>query len=141
MLATCAREISSTIWQNEATAINHSARDPNNGITRLDSVLVDLDDVRVHLRVLLVEELLHRAAVGAVGLDDDDDAVREALDEHARVIVAAACVAPLIESVLCKDVSEVDAEEYRRASLVLGSLCWMDRQVRPGDHLFLPSSD
>jgi hypothetical protein len=32
--------------------------------------------VRVHLRVLLVEELLHRAAVGAVGLADDDDAVR-----------------------------------------------------------------
>ena len=45
--------------------------------------------------------------------------------------VAAACVGPLIETVLCKDVSEVDAEEYQRAATVLGSLCWMDRQVRP----------
>ena len=46
--------------------------------------------------------------------------------------VAAACVGPLIE-VLCKDDSEVDAAEYRRASLVLGKLCQMDRQVRQED--------
>ena len=47
------------------------------------SVQVDLDDVRVNLRVLLRHELLHRAAVGAVGLADDDDAVRaDGVREH-----------------------------------------------------------
>ena len=50
--------------------------------------------------------------------------------------MAAACVGPLIESVLCKDVSEVDAAEYQRASLVLAKLCWMDRQVRPAAPFF-----
>ena len=54
-------------------------------------------------------------------LANDDDALREARDEHARVIVAAACVGPLVETVLCKDVSEVDAQEYRRAATVLAS--------------------
>ncbi len=64
-----------------------------------------------------------------------DGALREAIDEHARVIVAASCVGPLIESVLCKDVSEVDAEEFQRASLVLAKLCWMEREVRREDCL------
>ena len=53
------------------------------------------------------------------------------------VSVAAACIAPLVEAVLCKDEAEVDAEEFRRASLVLGSLCCMDREVRPSGRLLL----
>ena len=28
-----------------------------------------------------------------------------------------------------EQISEIDAEEFQRASLVLGSLCWMDREV------------
>ena len=59
-------------------------------------------------------------------------AMGEAMHEQRRRVglaVAASCVAPLVEAVLCKDVSEVDAEEYQRASVVLSSLCLMDRQV------------
>ena len=59
-----------------------------------------------------------------------DELTALTLEDAPDLRVAAACVAPLIESVLCKDVSEVDAQEFRRASLVLAKLCWMDRQVR-----------
>ena len=45
-----------------------------------------------------------------------------------EVRVAASCVGPLVEAVLCADASEVDAEEYQRASLVLASLCWMGQE-------------
>ena len=46
-----------------------------------------------------------------------------------EVHVAASCVAPLVDAVLCKDVSEVDAEEYQRACMVLTRLCWMGQEV------------
>ena len=48
---------------------------------------------------------------------------------RAEVRVAALCVAPLIEAVLCADAAEVDVEEFQRAGLVLCSLCQMDRDV------------
>ena len=59
-------------------------------------------------------------------------AMGEAMHEHRRrveVRVATACVAPLVDAVLCADLSKVDVEEYQRASLLLGSLCWMDLDV------------
>ena len=46
-----------------------------------------------------------------------------------EVRVAASCIGPLIEAVLCKDAAEVDAEEFQRAGLLLCSLCRMDRAV------------
>ena len=61
-----------------------------------------------------------------------DGAMDEMIREQRRrveVRVAASCVGPLVEAVLCADASEVDAEEYQRASALLGSLCWMDRDV------------
>ena len=88
-----------------------------------------------------VESVAVRRLDTQQALANDEHALREALDKHARVVVAASCVAPLIESVLCKDVSEVGAEEFQRASLVLAKLCHMDRQVRPEDRLFSLSSD
>ena len=59
-------------------------------------------------------------------------AMGEAMHEHRRrveVRVATACVAPLVDAVLCADLSKVDVEEFQRASLLLGSLCWMDLDV------------
>ena len=63
-----------------------------------------------------------------------DELTALTLEDAPDLRVAAACVGPLIETVLCKDVSEVDAEEFQRAAIVVAKLCWMDRQVRPEDH-------
>jgi len=61
-----------------------------------------------------------------------DGAMDEMIREQRRrveVRVAASCVGPLVEAVLCADASEVDAEEYQRAAVLLCDLCWMDREV------------
>ena len=65
-----------------------------------------------------------------------DDSMDEVIREHRRRVelrVAASCVGPLMETVLCKDVSEVEAEEFQRAAIVVAKLCWMDREVRLKD--------
>ncbi len=82
----------------------------------------------------IIENLAGAADQRAAAYDELSALALEGAPDDIRV--AAACVRPLIESVLFKAVSEVDAEEYRRASVVLGSLCWMDRQVRPERPLF-----
>ena len=76
----------------------------------------------------MVRRMDTQQALGSTGAMN-----RVMLEQRRRVNVrvAASCVGPLIEAVLCKDVSEVNAQEYQRASLVLAKLCWMDRQVRP----------
>ena len=65
-----------------------------------------------------------------------DEAIREQR-RRVELRVAASCVGPLMETVLCKDVSEVDAEEFQRAAIVVAKLCWMDREVRPKEPDFI----
>ena len=75
---------------------------------------------------VVVQRLDTQQALGSAG------AASAALHEQrhkVEVHVAASCVAPLIDAVLCKDVSEVDAEEYQRACMVLTRLCWMGQEV------------
>ena len=69
-----------------------------------------------------------------------DGSMDEAIREQRRRVesrVAASCVGPLMETVLCKDVSEVEAEEFQRAAIVVAKLCWMDREVRPKELAFV----
>ena len=49
--------------------------------------------------------------------------------DEATVALAEACVAPLVDSVLCADVSRVGAVEFRRAGLVLTKLMVLDMRV------------
>ena len=42
------------------------------------------------------------------------------------IAVATACIAPLVQSVLCADASRVDATEVRQANLLLSSLMLLD---------------
>ena len=75
---------------------------------------------------VVVRRLDTQQALGSAG------PTNQAMVEQRRrveVRVAASCVGPLV-AVLCKPVSDVDSEEYQRASLCLGGLCWMDREVR-----------
>ena len=75
---------------------------------------------------VVVQRLDTQQALGSAG------AASAALHEQrhkVEVHVAASCVAPLVDAVLCKDVSEVDAEEYQRACMVLTRLCWMGQEV------------
>jgi hypothetical protein len=65
-------------------------------------------------------------ALGSTG------SVGEAMNNQRRLVearVAASCVAPLMETVLCADAAEVGVQEYQRAAIVLASLCLMDREV------------
>ena len=77
---------------------------------------------------VVVRRMDTQQALGSTG------AMNRVMVEQRRrveVRVAASCVGPLMETVLCKDVSEVDAEEFQRAAIVVAKLCWMDREVRP----------
>ena len=71
----------------------------------------------------------------ALGSDGSMDEVIREQRRRVELRVAALCVGPLMETVLCKDVSEVDAEEFQRAAIVVAKLCWMDREVRRGRRL------
>lgn len=83
----------------------------------------------------VVRKLETQQVLGSTGV------MGEVLSEHRRrlqIRVAAACVAPLVEKVLCADASQVDAAEFQRASIVLGSLCRMAVEVPPpGPHTSL----
>ena len=74
----------------------------------------------------MVRRMDTQQALGSTG------AMNRVMVEQRRrveVRVAASCVGPLIEAVLCADAAEVDAEEFQRAGLLLCSLCQMDREV------------
>ena len=61
--------------------------------------------------------------------DDDGEAARQAHKEHRRrvgIALAAAAVAPLVDSVLCADASRVSSTEARQANLVLARLLLLD---------------
>ena len=73
----------------------------------------------------------------ALGSDGSMDEVIREQRRRVESRVAASCVGPLMETVLCKDVSEVDAEEFQRAAIVVAKLCWMDREVRPKELAFV----
>ena len=73
----------------------------------------------------------------ALGSDGSMDEVIREQRRRVQSRVAASCVGPLMETVLCKDVSEVDAEEFQRAAIVVAKLCWMDREVRPKELAFV----
>ena len=75
---------------------------------------------------VVVRRMDTQQALGSTG------AMNHVMVEQRRrveVRVAASCVGPLIEAVLCADAAEVDAEEFQRAGLLLCSLCQMDRAV------------
>ena len=87
----------------------------------LEGAAAELDAESVVVRRMDTQQ-----ALGSTG------AMNHVMVEQRRrveVRVAAACVGPLIESVLCADAAEVDAEEFQRAGLLLCSLCQMDREV------------
>ena len=84
----------------------------------LEGAAAELDIESAQVRRMDTQQALGGA--GAAG---------ETMHEQRRRVglaVAVACVGPLVEAVLCADISDVVAEEFQRASLVLGSLCWMD---------------
>jgi hypothetical protein len=53
----------------------------------------------------------------------------DAINNVGAIATAAACVAPLVDHVLCASSSRVDALEARRAYLLLVDLVWLDPTI------------
>jgi hypothetical protein len=97
------------------------------------------------LRARALERELDEASVGAAMDADEPKAAltqlllapvgpRSEEEEESLADIAVACTAPLCE-VLCKDVSEVDVAEWRRAVLVMAALSGVDPARMGGETL------